>query len=114
VWTVSNPVGFSFSPFTDEAMVVTSDGTDAYLSLYLDAGTWNVGGQVTQPNGHPQLPGPPQMLTRGTLKGHFFIPELDAIRQFAWGPDGGLTDVSKTTIPMNNSGEIIGVFGVAP
>jgi hypothetical protein len=106
-----NPYGVSFSPFDDEALLITSDGMDHYKMFFLDGG---VGADIAYAHGAPQLPGPPVMLTRGMLEGRFFIGELDAVRQLAWNPDGGVDDISKTTIPMNNGGEIIGTIGVAP
>jgi hypothetical protein len=106
-----NPFGVSFSPFDDEALLITSNGTDHYKMLFLDGG---VGSDIAYAHGAPQLPGPPVMITRGMLLGRLFIAELDSVRQLGWNPDGGIDDVSKTTIPMNNGGEIIGTLGVAP
>jgi hypothetical protein len=106
-----NPVGVAFSPFDDHALLVTSDATDAYLPLSLDGG---VGAPLAYVYGAPQLPGPPLLMTRGLLKGRVFIAELDAIRQLAFEPDGGFSDAAKTSLPMNNGGEIIGTFGIAP
>src|SRR5262249_29636261 len=91
-----NPIRVAFPPFDDQAVLITSDGTDAYLHLSLDGG---VGASIALTNGSPQLPGPPVMIARGGLKGHVFIGEVDSIRHLAFWPDGGLTDVAKTTIP---------------
>lgn len=109
VTIADNPVGIAFSPFKDDALLITSIGSDSYRSLGLDGG---VSAKLTLPNGNPGLPGASTMLTQGQLKGHFFIPEYNAVRHLAFEPDGGLVDVAKTVVPVSIGN--VGTLGVAP
>ncbi len=112
--TTSNPMGVAFSPFSDDALVVNSDGTDAYRRLTLDAGTWAVTAPLTYAHGSPQLPGAPLLMTRGQLNGRVFIAELDSVRELQFEADGGLTDLSKTPASGTGNEQILGTLGVAP
>ena len=100
--------------FSDDALVVNSDGTDAYRMLALDAGTWAVTPPLVYAHGSPQLPGAPLLMTRGQLNGRVFIAELDSVRELRFEPDGGVTDVSKTAASGTGNEQILGTLGVAP
>lgn len=116
VMNVDAPGGIAFSPFADEGVVMSTDGSDAYTRFgWNTAGTtFSVLGRVPYTYGRPQLPGAPVMISRGQLEGRMFIAELDSIRQLQFNRDGGITDVSKTPASGTGSAQILGVIGVTP
>lgn len=113
---VTNPIAVHFSPFTDSALVVNTDGADHFRrATWNAAGTsFSVSAPLTYVHGRPQLPSAPVMIDRGTLEGRLLIAELDAVRQLQFERDGGITDVSSTPAGLTGNAQILGTIGVTP
>lgn len=113
--TTSSPIGVGFSPFARRGLVVNTNGTDGFHALDFINGSWQVAATALPYTfGKPQLPGAPDLLTRGALEGWMFIAELDSVRVLRFDPDGGITDVSKTMAAGSGIDQILGTLGIQP
>ncbi len=113
-----NPAAVAASPFGNAALVLNSDGTDGLHILSYNpsaAAPFAVVGEVAYINPKPQLPSYFSQISRGALKGRVLVAELSAIRQVAFEPDAGVTDVSYFNFDKDGGfDQIVGVVGVEP
>src|SRR5690606_34284173 len=111
---IEDPVAIVASPDDDAALVVSGFG-DAILELAYQpdaAEPLALLGEVDYAGPAPQLPASAALIDRGALRGRVLVAELLGVRQLAFGP-GGVTDLGLTELG-SDTGDIVGVIGVAP
>ena len=115
--TVANPAAVVMSPFGNAALLLESDGEDALRPLTYDPTNatkpFTVGPELAYKDGKKtELPLIAVVIDRGTLKGRVLVAENQAVRQLAFAPDGGITDLG--VLAFEGFTGMVGSLGVQP
>ncbi len=100
---VKNPVSVAFSPFGNAAMVVGSDGEDAFYRAKVDTANATTpflvdSAPIPYKFKKPQLPGEAHVLDRGPLKGRVVVAEVSGVRQVTFTAAGAIEDALYTEL----------------